>query len=385
MMLLFLLSLCSLAAVACAMGDQPAPVSAAHTVEARIAARTFPSVFQAWNRADNLPNEDPAVTLARHDLVFHGASFFGLQWDNPAIGLATGFTTESLSRGLARRAALLARNPRQLFLMEIRYRDAARGYLPANHAWWKRDRDGQFVAGWEEGGYLLLDFANPAFREQVVRQCEAAVTSGVVDGVMLDWWDDDDDRLALVTAIRTRIGAHALILVNTNDRITPRTAPFVNGYFMECYRSESAEDWRRIADTLTWAEQHLRAPRINCLETWYHHYRNDLNLMRAVTTLSLTLSDGYCLFSDPNPLPTPDHLHNWYAFWDAKLGKPLAPGRLRPNGSILREFEHGAAVYNPMGNPSVILSFDTPRTSVATGIIAGTHTLNGGDGDCYLN
>lgn len=53
--------------------------------------------------------------------------------------------------------------------------------------------------------------------------------------------------------------------------------------------------------------------------------RNDFALMRMVTTLSLVFSNGYTLFSDPNSLPTPDHAHDWYPFWDKSLGKPAAP------------------------------------------------------------
>ena len=49
-----------------------------------------------------------------------------------------------------------------------------------------------------------------------------------------------------------------------------------------------------------------------------------MTLMRATTTLSLTLSDGYCLFADPDPLPTADHLHDWYPYWNKSLGKAVA-------------------------------------------------------------
>ena len=108
--------------------------------------------------------------------------------------------------------------------------------------WWRRDKTGKIVPGWEEGGYLQLDFNRAEYREQVAMQANAAVESGVVDGVMLDWWQDDDDRLALVKAIRSRIGEEALVLANVNDRTTPKTALFINGYFMECYRSRMAED-----------------------------------------------------------------------------------------------------------------------------------------------
>jgi hypothetical protein len=106
--------------------------------------------------------------------------------------------------------------------------------------------------------------------------------------------------------------------------------------------------------------------------------------MRATTTLALTHSDGYCLFSDPNPLPTPDHLHNWYKFWNRSLGKPLAKGKAAGDGTVRREFENGTAVYNPMGNKAVSVAFGEERRSAATGRIAQSHELGSPDGDVFL-
>ena len=116
-----------------------------------------------------------------------------------------------------------------MLLVEIRYRDAHKSYLPEGHSWWRRDSQGNIVAGWKEGGYIQLDFGQAAFRKQVALQAKAAIASGVVDGIMLDWWQDDEERLALVKTIRARIGEGALILANANDRKTPKTAPFING------------------------------------------------------------------------------------------------------------------------------------------------------------
>jgi hypothetical protein len=370
-------ALLAAAIAAGAAGGEEKPVAG------RIADRTFPSVFQAWNTADNLKGEDTLTTVARHDLVFQGPGFFGLKWDQEPQGLARGFTPESTTRAREKRRQLLALNPNLITVAEVRYRDAARDYLPEGHKWWAA-KDGKPVTGWEEGRHLRLDYKNPEFRSQVAAQCKAIVESGAVDGVMLDWWQDDDDHLALIKAIRAAIGEQALVLVNANDRTTPRTAPFINGYFMECYRSKTPEDWKRIADTLDWAEKNLRPPRINCLETWYHQSRQDLNLMRAATTLSLTHSDGYCLFSDPNDLPTPDHLHDWYPFWNRSLGRPLAPGRLRTDGTSERNFERGTVVYNPMGNRPVQVKFAEPRASLATGKTASEHTVPPCDGDIFL-
>lgn len=341
-------------------------------------------MFQAWNPADNLPLEDRWTTVARHDLVFHAPDFFGLKWNRSPVGLANGFTPESVTAALALRKRLLAANPHLVLLAESRYWDAHRSYLPENSPWWKRDKNGKFEMGWEEGGYIKLDLANPEFQKQVAAQAQAAVRSGVFDGVMLDWWQDDDNHLALIKQVREAIGPDALILANANDHPTPRTAPYVNGYFMECFRSKTAEDWQRITETLLWAEGNLRTPRINCLETWYQTSRNDLNRMRATTALSLTASDGYCLFSDPNPLPTPDHLHNWYPFWNKSLGRPLARGTKQPDGTRRREFLKGTVVYNPPDNIEQTLTFPEERRSLATGKTARSHRIQPLEGDIFL-
>ena len=106
--------------------------------------------------------------------------------------------------------------------------------------------------------------------------------------------------------------------------------------------------------------------------------------MRATTTLSLTLSDGYCLFSDPNPLPDPDHLHDWYDFWNKSLGRPRAKGVQNQDGSIQREFDQGLVVYNPPGNRPVTITFTTPHTAVSSRTSGMTFTVPHEDGDLFL-
>lgn len=354
------------------------------SVEERVAGRDFPSVFQAWNRAENLAGEGRLKTIARHDLIWHGPGFFGLRWDKAPVGLAEGFTPGSIPKALAMRKELLELNPNLIVIAEIRYRDARADFLPKTHKWWRRSKAGDIVKGWAEGGFVQLDFTNAEFRRHVAKRAGAAVDSGVFDGVLLDWWRDDWDRLQLVKAVRKAVGDDKLIIVNTNDRIESVTAPYVNGWFMECYRTKTPADWARVAKALAWGDKNLRKPRVMCLETWFHRSRNDLNLMRATTTLALTHSDGYCLFSDPNPLPKPDHLHDWYPFWDARLGDPTGKGVRREDGAVVREFENGTAVYNPMGNKTLTLSFPQARVSAATGKTARRHAVGSPDGDIFL-
>ena len=162
------------------------------------------------------------------------------------------------------------------------------------------------------------------------------------------------------------------------------TGRYINGWFMECTQSKTPAHWRQIERALRWGDANLRRPRVMCLETWFHTSRDDLHLMRATTALALTSSDGYCLFSDLNPLPTGDHLHNWYPFWDKSLGRPVGRGFEKADGSIMREFANGSVVYNPMGNGAVRVEFPSWRTSLATGRSSKTHAVAAGDGDIFL-
>jgi hypothetical protein len=323
--------------------------------------------------------------LTKHDLAFLHPGTLGLVSSNAFEGMAHTFTATSLDSARRKRTDLLALNSNLVLLAEVRYRDAPTGFLPEDSPWWKRDGRGQFILGWAEGGYRLLDVPSPDWHIQVAKRARALVQSGVFDGVMLDWWIDDDARTALIQQVREAIGSEALILVNANDYVIPRTAPYVNGLFMECYRSKTAADWQRISDTLRWAEINLRPPRINCVETWFHQSRDDLALMRAVTTLTLTQSDGYCLFADPNGLPTPDHLHDWYPFWDRGLERPKGKGQQRADGAWERAFSGGIVVNNPPGNQRIKVKFDRAKRSRATGHLGTAHVIAPGDGDIFLN
>jgi hypothetical protein len=373
------------------------------SVAERVAERTFPSVYQAWGPADNLADESPVATEARHDLLWNVPEFFGLQWNNPYRLLADGFTEGTVAAGLRKRSELLERNPSMVLLAEVRYRDSPGSDLPDSSPWWQRDAQGQRVEGWAEGNYYLLDWHNSAFREQVVRQAQAVVRSGVVDGIFLDWWpaqEEDTDRLSLLQDIREAIGPDALIMVNSNSTSPVKSAPYINGLYMETAipnTANEAEEWRRATETLLWAETSLRTPTINALETWTcsaeppfavpctDGARNSLHRMRATTTLVLTHSDGYALFADPNGLPTPDHLHDWYAFWDKSLGRPVGGGTERADGAFEREFEEGTVVYNPVGNRPVEVTFAAPRRSAASGKVASSFVLDAFDGDLYLD
>lgn len=383
-------------------------VAAAQSPDARIAARSFPSIFEAWNPADALLKdgvatplsslETPDATLARHDLAFLIPNGLGLK----SVGdtFSTDYTPKSLEKALARRAELLKLNPNLVILASVGYRNAhgEKSGIPEDSPWWKRDASGQRVAipSVQYGAQYYLDYAKPEFQDVVAAQCKGLAQSGVFDGCMFDWWsetlaDDPVDpdgryRLQLIKKVRAAVGDNAILVANTNNRKPEKTAPYLNGMFMEGFGARYFSDWRVAASDLIWGQTHLRKPAIPLLEGWYLNTgRDDLKRMREVTTLSLTLSDGYSLFADPNTPKTLNHTHDWYPFWDHSLGRPISPpARKLQERAYRREFEKGEAVFNPPDAPPAKLHFAEPRTRASNGQKGKDFVVDAADGDLFL-
>ncbi|TDW96176.1 putative glycoside hydrolase [Dinghuibacter silviterrae] len=372
--------------------------------------RDFPSVFEAWNPAQNL-NEGPSgptvpltgtkfEIMARHDLVFLGWQGLWLHTNDSSITLASHFTPQSIQMALKVRASLLALNPHIILLAQVDYRSSNDKLLrlPPGSPVWKHDASGNRIPTGEPAEYgvnYFLDFGSPLVQHMAAEQCAALVKSGVFDGCMLDWWhdkaSDDPDgsaRVGLIKAIRAAAGPDALILGNVNGSLPTKTAADLNGMYMEGFGSPFFPDWHTAATNLIWGETHLRKPGFTALEGWWKNSRNDYALMRMVTTLALVFSNGYVLFSDPNALPTPDHLHDWYPFWDKSLGRPMGPladpGKPNLSGAFMRAYEKGEVVFNPSTNKVVTVRFDEPHTSVATHQTNRSFTVQAGDGDIFL-
>ena len=224
--------------------------------------------------------------------------------------------------------------------------------------------------------------------------------------------------------IRDAVGDDFLILVTTTNTIgtaIPRTAEYINGLFMETtedyeggYTYEGLSD---IENTLLWAEENLREPQINCLAG--RGVRNEplgsprnLQWMRLFTTMSLTHSDGYVMFTMGGDLDHPPHLFEflpghaddhaqgirhthqnqkyWYDFWDAQLGQPVGGDETKAQlyedreGLFIREFTNGWAVYNRSGKAQEI---ELPQE--VSGWNSGVehqrrHALADLDGEIYL-
>lgn len=391
--LIFLISACS-----------TAPATTEKSISDRVTDRTYPSVFQAWYPID-MPDKFPLETLeqrlqlaAKHDLLWEeplsqlGEGYdlvLGLVWDHINHGLASSFTKESLTQAMENRKKLLELNPNMVLLFEVRWRDAPKSFLPEDSDWWLRNESGEIVTGWMGGWepFYMCNYDNPDWQDNIARQCKIAMESGVYDGVMLDWSGHTD----IIKKTREAIGEEALIIVNIHDDIEDgkKYIDYINGSFMELNIQDSTwipvgngRDWDKVREALLWFEENLREPRINCLENWGD--RKDLSRMRATTCLGLTHSDGYVLYADPNPLESPDHLHDWYPLWDVDLGKPLGPRTDQVDGSTWREFERGLVVYNHFGNAEISIKFESDHERISDGSTGKEFTMSDRDGDIFV-
>jgi hypothetical protein len=374
------------------------------SVAERVNEKTFPAVFQAWNPID-MPTRFPLNTVeqrlraaAKHavlweepvsQLGFNTPLVLGAVWDHEHGGLATDFTAESKRQALENRRRLLELNPHMVLLLEVRWRDAPGSFLPEDSPFWRRNEDGTRKKGWDGGPepYYLMNPDHPDFAVNLARQCKIAVDSGIYDGVMFDW----DGHLPTVKKCREVLGDQALIIVNIHDRIYlgEQYKGLINGAFMELSQEGPGSPQRKLGTwessrkALLYFEEHFAKPTVNCLESWGD--RGDLRRMRAVTTLGLTHSDGYVLFADPNPLKTPDHLHDWYDFWDAPLGKPAGQRIDRADGAYQREFTGGTVIYNPINNQPVTVKFSESRQRVSDGSTGHEFVVTNYDGEIFLH
>lgn len=385
------------------------------SIDTRIQNKRFPSIFSAWGGIGwssvlNLPEKSDLEQMALHDLYFCCLIFNQEFRDTPDGKRVMGELTQAIEK----RDAYLAQNPNMLFIAGLEMREAYPTSHPADSPYWLRDENGERVVAWTDGG-LLLDFTKPVVIDKIVNEAIAVAKCGLYDGIFFDWWNEHGPVLVgwwnehgprgivyrgneaeqrardeILRRIRAEVRDDFLILVNGNRRTMPRTGWAINGTFMETLRDYDEgytyKGLKQIESTLSWAEENLREPRINCLEGWgvtTESPDSPLNRkwMRVFTTMSLTHSDGYVLYNDGI-----QHQHYWYDFWDTDLGKPIGEKvTLYENreGLFIREFTNGWAVYNRSGKAQEI-EFSEYVSSVSRKAITKRHELPDLDGEIYL-
>ena len=396
------------------------------SVTERIANRTFPSI--ALPAHSLVHNTEPVRWLTRwadpdiyydvapkHD-VYPYALLFGLGWQltptEPTEGLATRLVGQPGSV-MEEYQKYAERNPNMLFIPAIGIGiygglDA----LPPDSDFWLRDADGQVIENEVPWGEYTLDILNPEVQKLIINRVVGIAECGYFHGVMFDTFiryhrylydkylaiDGEvvvEAYITVLKGIRERVREDFLILVNANLGEFPQFAEFINGSFMELEGKNpngyTYNELTEIENALSWNEEHLREPRINVLQAYGAVQPPDspdnLRWMRVFTTMSLTHSDGYCIFrSLVNRGEYNDGVHIWYDFWNADLGKPVGE-KGQPwdgcEGLFIREFTNGWAVYNRSGQPQSI-QLPMQATGVANGITSTTHIVPDLDGEMFL-
>ena len=383
-------------------------------LEPRLENRKYPSVATAfsgygWPPVDNRPELSDAENIALHDLWIH-TDEFGLRLNdiNNTITISG-----DLDEAIRLRDELRALNPNQVILMAYSYAAAHSDEFPEDSPYWIRNDDGTIFRPYNRAGvpkpYALIDFTHPDIQDRIVQWAVAVSKCGLYDGIFFDSWSEvwpiivgiDINgvlhkfrsleaevraRLNIVQRIRAQSRPNFLITGNTNHNIISLTGPYLNGGYMEV-------DWPRegyaltLKNSLTWLEANLREPRINVLEgkTLPNEPRDsptNLRWVRALTTLSLTHSNGYVSHNNPH-----DQRRDWHDFWDADLGCPIGPKAQLYHESIpelfIREFTNGWAVFNRSGEEQVI-TLPEEVEGVASGLVNTEHALPNLDGEMYL-
>ncbi len=363
-------------------------------LQPRLVNRDYPNVAGAnW-----LFGQDPRIDLSYGDLF---------QMHPRADGRLTG----DFERGLQERDEYIAANPNAVFLMHIlEMRGAAIDYWGKEWPYWVRDSAGNVVFEGGPGGAALVDFTHPEVQDIIVQQAISVSRCGLFDGIIFDYWRDEDDvlhgyvsieaqlqaRLNIVRRIRAATRLNFLIQVNSNWAILPYTGPYINGLSMET----GIPNWGKtpeerevmvtgVEKTVIWAEENMREPRINAIfgEAFpadEEPRSANFQWVRLLTTLSLTHSDGYAMIQHLG-VPRGDDQH-WYDFWDADLGQPVSAKRQLYQdieGLYIREFTNGWAVYNHSGEAQVIMLPEEVQ-GVASGLVNTEHALANLDGEMYL-
>ena len=360
----------------------------------------------------NKPALSPMQNFAQNDLVFAGAGLFGVDLRHTKNGFDIAGPDIEHSKQV--RDAYLALNPNMVFLVDLEFRAALYEEYPADWPYWLRDAQGKIVDAGENDGFI--NFTHPVIQDRIVQRALAFARCGLYDGVMFDFWNEHHAILVdestwpdgyvgneaeqrardnILARIRANTRPNFIIAGNVNITTIPRTGAMLNGATMETVFPDAATpedieyELKNIEHTLLWLDSNIRAPRITILDgrlipTQSPFSPDNLRWVRALTTLSLTHSDGY--FTIKQFTPAGEWGRYWYDFWDADLGQPVGEkGQLYQGreGLYIREYTNGWAVYNHSGSPQVIRLPEEVQ-GVASGLVNVEHALPNLDGEMYL-
>ena len=416
------------------------------SVMEKVQTRSLPSITAPWAEwFVNKHHLSYAEMTASHDMFW--SPEFGLRFQRTDGGVSlVGDWIEARRQ----QEALLDLNPNVILLCEVNMRGAAPGspFLKELYSGddfpWITDASGEIILGIPAERYtdLLIDFTHPIAQDIIVAQAIAVAESGLWDGILFSYWNEkgvvlegyrsyeaeQNARESILQRIRDAVKDDFLIIVGGTGKLNFGT-PYINGIIMHSDCQDFSNDQHtgliELESNLLWAEKNLREPRTNYLQAKGIGSELPLNAtnqqaMRCFTTLSLTHSDGYFLYTmgvdwgEQHPHDdfywnypykhtnwdywnqhTNSHdtflhehggAHYWYDFWDTDLGQPVdGKGQLYRgrNGLFIREFTNGWVVYNRSGKEQQV-QLPMQATGVASRISSTSHVVHDLDGEIFV-
>jgi len=351
----------------------------------------YPRVAMLWR---STRGDDSLEGVAKHDLALVGPGRLGLRYNADPVGAATGFTLDSQARAREAVAELRALNPDIVVLCEIYFYEWSEKWLPADHPWWMR-KDGERVQFWP--GTYRMDWYNARYRERVVAWTASLRDAGV-DGVFYDnLREEPEPWVSFLGDVRAATGDDFLILANVGYAVGAHdfAAPYLNGIMYESGWSHGRTEWDEAIADIRHTETLLRHPKISVVERFEEQRSGagwpadaergqkplpDPAARRWSLCFSLIVGDFYYLFADDT-----SHAHDWYPEYDAKIGRPLAPGEQVRSHVWRRRYEAATVVVNLPGAPEPhVVRLDASARDTLSGDVGTTFALPPGDGRILL-
>jgi Hypothetical glycosyl hydrolase family 15 len=351
-------------------------------VAERIAGHNFPSIAKPWGNCVDFKINKRSEEIIHHDIAWEsigkendkiGNRIIGANWTGAYPALSSQFSNADAA--IANKKEALNKNPNIIILAELRWRDYMDSLLPNDHEFWKRDSLGNRVIA--KGDKMartryLLDTSNIHLVNQLLMQAKCMVESGIYDGVFLDWFGPS---AGFFEKLRKAIGDKYLIITNSNYKYDAERAKYINGAYMECYKTENPT-------VVSLWEQTVQSPKVNVVDMMGEANNlqgaSDFKRMRNTTTFTLIHSDGYLLYGDHY------HNHHWFDFWDFKLGNPITKEIMIEKDIYKRNFENGVVVNNASKQAKEI-EFDTLMKRFSTNEISTKFLLESNDGNYFIS
>ena len=227
----------------------------------------------------------------------------------------------------------------------------------------------------EGGKRLATKIINPNFQDFIVKFTVEKVEKDQVDGVMLDWWDNNltsnngysknqnrKARIAIAKKLRKKLGPDKIIMGNQNWRKDKDTVDYINGVFLELWKKEAKRTYRtselkKIEGILSYYEENLQPPKLVALAGWRktkslsdedRNTPENRKMAKLLTAMSVVINtNGYILYGDNNKdSKKGDYDHILYDFYSFDIGKPTSGYTKVKAGVGYKEHKQGFIAYN---------------------------------------